>query len=90
VITGASGGVGRATAHAFAQRGPALVLVARSAEALRETMSECQVARRRGRGRWPRTSPTPARCVAALARERFGGLHVWVNNAGIGAIGRFH
>lgn len=92
VITGASSGVGRATAHAFSRRGATLVLVARSAEALRDTMQECE-ALGAGDAVAVATDVTEAegmRRVAALARERFGGLDVWVNNAGLGVVGRFH
>ena len=41
VITGASSGIGRATAHAFAERGDTVVLAARRADMLREVMREC-------------------------------------------------
>jgi NADP-dependent 3-hydroxy acid dehydrogenase YdfG len=42
VITGASSGGGRATAHAFARRGANLVLVARAAEPLEDAAAECE------------------------------------------------
>jgi short-subunit dehydrogenase len=67
VITGASSGVGRATAHAFARRGARLALAV-SADV---------------------TDPEDVRRLADRAAERFGGIDVWVNNAGLGAIGAF-
>jgi NAD(P)-dependent dehydrogenase (short-subunit alcohol dehydrogenase family) len=42
VITGASSGIGRASALAFARRGYALALTARRAGALEELATECR------------------------------------------------
>ena len=41
VITGASSGIGRAAAHAFAAQGVTVVLAARREHALREVETEC-------------------------------------------------
>jgi len=75
VITGASSGIGAATAEAFAQRGARLVLAARDAEALEEIAGLCRVA-----GADVLTVPTDVidpHAVADLARqarERLGGM----------------
>lgn len=52
IIVGASSGIGRATAHALARRGDAVVLASRSALALAEVAAEC-------RALAPRTPQTP-------------------------------
>jgi NAD(P)-dependent dehydrogenase (short-subunit alcohol dehydrogenase family) len=90
VITGASSGIGRATAHAFARRGAAVVLAARREEMLREVEREC--VKRGGAALAVPTDVTQEDQVEALGRraiERFGGIDVWFNNAGVGIFGRF-
>src|SRR5829696_8321932 len=90
LITGASSGIGRATAHRFAREGADLVLAARSAPDLEDTAGEC-----RTQGAEVLTVPTDVGSedqVQALARaalERFRRLDVWVNNAGVIAYGHF-
>lgn len=89
VVTGASSGIGRATAHAFAKRGASLVLAARSDEALDEVERECADLGVRAIG----VSTDVGRNaeveeLAARAVRDFGGFDVWVNNAGVLLVGR--
>ena len=90
VITGASSGIGRAAAAAFAREGSSLVLAARREGPLQEVVAACEAA-----GAKALAVPADVRdeaAMVALARtavERFGRLDVWVNNAGVIAFGRF-
>jgi len=90
VITGASSGIGRATAYAFAKRGAAVVLAARRADMLREVEQECIALG--GAALAVPTDTTDEEQVEALATralDRFGRIDVWFNNAGVGVFGRF-
>ena len=85
VITGASSGIGEATAHALAERGANVVLVARRREALESVAEDVRSAHgveavvAAGD---VRDAATSAAAVEA-AVEEFGGLDVAVVNAGI-------
>src|ERR1700749_4258928 len=81
-ITGASGGIGEATAELLARRGAQLVLGARRADRI-DALAE-----RLGGVALPTdvTKRADLEALVALARERFGRLDVLVNNGGIGAI----
>ncbi len=90
VITGASSGIGRATAHAFASQGATVVLAARRGDALLEAVRECEQM-----GGLALAVPTDVRNeaeVEQLARaavDAFGRIDVWVNNAAVSLFARF-
>ncbi|WP_458780894.1 SDR family oxidoreductase [Arthrobacter sp. D3-16] len=88
VITGASSGIGRATALRFAGKGARLVLAARGAESLEAVAAACR--KRGAEAIAVPTDVTDADKVEALASravEEFGRLDVWVNNAAVGVFG---
>lgn len=91
VITGASSGIGRATAEAFARRGAVIVLAARSTEALETVAQRCRDLGAAASA--CATDVTVPQQVAALADHaiRFAGrIDIWVSNVGTGAVGAFH
>ena len=90
VIAGASSGIGRATAHAFAKCGARLVLAARNQQALHDVAAECTTIG--AHALVVVTDVSDANAVAALARQAvdaFGRIDVWINNAGVGLFGPF-
>jgi NAD(P)-dependent dehydrogenase (short-subunit alcohol dehydrogenase family) len=90
VITGASSGIGRATAVRFAKQGANVVLAARRDDALDEVARDCEEAGARALA--VPTDVTDGAAVEALASRavaEFGGIDVWVNNAGVSVFGPF-
>jgi short-subunit dehydrogenase len=90
VITGASSGIGRATALKFAREGATVVVVARREHALRGLAQACeQVGGRALAIPCDVTDEAAVKHVAREAIEHFGRIDVWVNNAAVTAFGRF-
>ncbi|MGQ4880172.1 SDR family oxidoreductase [Billgrantia sp. LNSP4103-1] len=90
VLTGASSGIGRASAYEFARCGAALFLAARDRHALHEVAETCH--RLGGVARIvvaDVSRPDDMKRLAQGVIETAGGIDVWVNNAGIGALGPF-
>jgi NAD(P)-dependent dehydrogenase (short-subunit alcohol dehydrogenase family) len=90
VITGASSGIGRASALRFAREGAAVVLAARNADALREVATECE--QLGAQALVVPTDVTDEEAVKSLARralENFGHIDVWLNNAAVSLFARF-
>jgi NAD(P)-dependent dehydrogenase (short-subunit alcohol dehydrogenase family) len=82
VVTGASAGVGRATAQAFARRGARVGLLARGRSGLEGAKTEVESAG--GDALAIPTDVSDAEAVEAAARiveEQLGPIDVWVNNA---------
>ncbi|MFI8192758.1 SDR family oxidoreductase [Streptomyces sp. NPDC085946] len=90
VVTGASGGVGRATARAFAARGDRVALLARGREGLAGAAEE--VRRAGGEALVVPVDVSDARAVEHAAQQVvdvFGRIDVWVNNAFAGVFAPF-
>jgi len=83
-VTGASSGIGRETALAFARRGAAVVLAARRAEQLEAVAAACRAHGSHAEGVCGDVADDGfVEALVARAEERFGRLDVVVNNAGI-------
>jgi 3-oxoacyl-[acyl-carrier protein] reductase len=84
VVTGASSGIGRGIALALAAEGATVLLTYRaSADAAEAAVGEIRAASGRADAvQADLSSAAACRDLVAQARERLGGLDVWVNNAG--------
>jgi short-subunit dehydrogenase len=89
VITGASSGIGLATAEAAAEAGVKLVLAARSGETLGDIVGRLAAA---GADVVHVTAdvaePEAVQEIAQAAMARFGRIDTWVNDAGVSIYGR--
>ena len=90
IITGASSGIGRATALEFARRGISVVVAARYDTALEELAQKCIHL-----GVEALAVPTDVanedevNALANRAIARFGHFDIWVNNAAVSLFGQF-
>lgn len=90
VITGASSGIGKATALYLAREGANLILAARRELLLEEVAIECETF---GVKAFPyKTDVTKldeVRNLYEFALTELGSIDIWINNAGVGAFGSF-
>ena len=84
LITGASGGIGRATALLFAQEGASIVAVDVNTEEGHETIDLVkQISSEVIYCHADVSKSDDCKNMVSIAEERFGGLHILFNNAGI-------
>ncbi|MGM0930384.1 MAG: SDR family oxidoreductase [Actinomycetota bacterium] len=90
VITGASSGIGRATALRFARKGANVVLAARRGKALETLAVQCR--RYRTEALAVPVDVSEAASIQELAERavrQFGRIDIWVNNAAVGFFSPF-
>jgi short-subunit dehydrogenase len=90
VVTGASSGIGRATALEFARRGYNVVVTARRTNELKKVAEACQ---QEGAETLAMSADTTDEAalerVAQAAVSKFGKFDIWVNDAAVGVFGKF-
>jgi short-subunit dehydrogenase len=91
VITGASSGIGLATAHAAAAQGAKLVLAARSGETLEQVVADLAADGCEALSVAADVSDRKqVEHIAQQAIVRFGRIDTWINDAGLSIYGRLH
>ena len=86
VITGGTRGLGLAIAHAYQAQGAAVVIGSRQADSVEAALSQLTQAGRRAAGLAVDVADgDQVRRLGWLAQEQFGGVDIWVNNAGLSA-----
>src|SRR5438105_13629367 len=90
VITGASSGIGQATAEAFARAGASYLRLAARMRWGRWRKSAARWDRQRPLQSHRRHACRGSADLVARARSLTGVVDVWVSNVGVGAVGRFH
>ena len=83
IVTGASSGIGLASARLFGSLGAKVVMAARSIDKMQELAPSVAPADRVFAVRCDVTSEEDCKALIAAAVERFGGIDILVNNAGI-------
>ncbi len=84
VVTGASKGLGRSMAVALGSAGASVVLTSRNAEQLGETAAQVEAAGGKAMVQVADlTVEADVRALGAAIRERFGSMHILINNAGV-------
>jgi NAD(P)-dependent dehydrogenase (short-subunit alcohol dehydrogenase family) len=88
VVTGGASGIGNALARRFASEGAQVVIGDIEADALQRAVADLRASGADAEGIVTDvTDPAQMQALADAAVQRFGGVHVFCNNAGVGGGG---